>query len=133
MIAESVAACHLQFSIPVLFVSLDLRKAFGRVDHSALFEGLRHCGLPDGYIALLQQLYADQHGSANRSDAFQIKRGVKQGDVLSSLLFNYILDFAMAKWKRRNPGCGILVGDPNERLTNSRYADDILIYAKNFR
>ena len=36
----------------------------------------------------------------------------------------------MAKWKRRISGCGILVGDPDERLTNSRYADDILIYAK---
>ena len=77
MIAESVAAYHLEFNIPVWFVSLDLRKAFDRVDHSALFEGLRHCGLPDGYIALIQQLYADQHGSANRSDAFQIKRSVK--------------------------------------------------------
>ena len=70
MIAESVAAYHLEFNIPVWFVSLDMRKAFDRVDHSALFEALRHCGLQDGYIALLQQLYADQHGSANRSDAF---------------------------------------------------------------
>ena len=36
----------------------------------------------------------------------------------------------MARWKRRIPDCGILVGDPHERLTNSRYADDILVYAK---
>ena len=130
MIAESLAAYHLEFNIPDWFVSFDLRIAFDRLDHSALFESIRHCGLPDGYIALLQQLYADQHGSANRTDAFQIKRGVKQGDVLSSVLFDCILDFAMAKWKRRIPGCGIVVRDPDERLANSRYADDILIYAK---
>ena len=76
MIAESVAAYHLEFNIPVWFVSLDLRKAFIRVDHSALFEALCHCGLPDGYIALLQQLYADQHGSdanAHVSDAINKK------------------------------------------------------------
>ena len=36
----------------------------------------------------------------------------------------------MAKWKRRILSCGIIVGDLDERLTNSRYADYILIYAK---
>ena len=56
MIPKSVAAYHLEFNIPVWFVSLDLRKAFDRVDHNALFEALRHYGLPDGYIAILQQL-----------------------------------------------------------------------------
>ena len=36
----------------------------------------------------------------------------------------------MAKWKCRILDCGILVGEPDKRLANSQYADDILIYAK---
>ena len=66
IITESVAAYHLEFNILVWLVNLDVRKAFDRVDYSDLFEALRHCGLPDGYIAFLQQLCADQHGSANK-------------------------------------------------------------------
>ena len=42
MIAELVAAYHLEFNILVWFVSLDLRKAFNSVDHGALFQAFRH-------------------------------------------------------------------------------------------
>ena len=38
MIAESVAAYHLEFNIFVWFVSLDLRKAFDHVDANALLQ-----------------------------------------------------------------------------------------------
>ena len=77
MITEPIASYHFEFSIPVWFISLDLHKAFGRADHNALFEALRHYGLRDGYIAIFQQLYANQRGFANRSDAFQTERGLK--------------------------------------------------------
>ena len=52
MIAEFIAACHIEFLIIICFVNLDLRKAFDRVDNRALVETLRHYGLPDGYIAM---------------------------------------------------------------------------------
>ena len=97
MIAECVSSYHIEFNIPVWFVSLDLRKAFDRVDYAALFQALRHCELPDGYIALLQQLYSTQYGSANGSDRFKIERGVKQGHVLTALFIKCILDFAISK------------------------------------
>ena len=130
MVAECVIAHSVEFQVPVWLVSLDLRKAFDRVEHRALFEALNRCDLPDCYIALIEQLYSHQRGSANGIDAFQINRGVKQGDVLSSILFNCVLDHAIAKWKLRIGNCGLLVQPVIERLTNSRYADDILVYAK---
>ena len=52
MIAEAIAAYHIEFPIIICFVNLDLRKALGRVDNRALLETLRHYGLPDGYIAM---------------------------------------------------------------------------------
>ena len=130
MVAECVIAHSIEFQVLVWLVSLDLRKAFDRVEHRALFEALNRCDLPDCYIALIEQLYSHQRGSANGSDSFQINRGVKQGDVLSSILFNCVLDHAIAKWKLRIGNCGLLVQPATERLTNSRYADDIFVYAK---
>ena len=60
---------------------------------------------------------------------FPIKRGVKQGDVLSPLLFNAGLEHAMKKWELRVQHCGLHCG-PNELFTNVRYGDDLMLYAR---
>ena len=69
-------------------LSLDLKKAFDKIEHAQLFDALRSQGVTEPYLALLHDLYADQMGTANGSRGFKIMRGAKQGDVLSSLLFN---------------------------------------------
>ena len=66
----------------------------------------------------------------NGNDYFDIQRGVKQGDVISPMLFNVALEIAFRKWKLRLTHHGLLVNVDHERLTNSRYADDIMMYAK---
>ena len=52
---------------------------------------------------------------------------VKQGDVLSLALFNTGLGDAMSAWKQRLGCHGASVG-LQQRLTNIRYADDVLIF-----
>ena len=52
----------------------------------------------------------NQRGSVNGSGFFEITRGVKQGDVLSSLLFNSGLEHAVRRFKDRVRGSGIDVG-----------------------
>ena len=47
---------------------------------------------------------------------------------MSPILFNAALEQAVASWKRRIAGCGLNVGG-SVRLTNIRYADDIMLYA----
>ena len=54
---------------------------------------------------------------------------MKQGGVLSPLLFNAGLEHAMRKWKLRIQHCGLHCGH-NELLTNVRYADDLMLYAR---
>ena len=82
---------------------------------------------------MLQLLYAHQRGSVYDSKEFDIQRGVKQGDTLSAILFNCVLDLAFKKWKLRLTNEGLFTGFGLERLTNTRYADDILLYAKSLR
>ena len=78
---------------------MDLRKAFDTVSHTELFRALGYHGLSPAYIELLKILYCNQTGSANGSREFDILSGVKQGDVLSAIIFNCVLDIAFDNWK----------------------------------
>jgi len=117
-------------NLPVWLALLDMRKAFDRILHETLFAGLRDFGVPKCYINLFRILYTNQYATVNGSSPFAILRGVKQGDVLSPLLFNVALDVALTRWKARLSTHGWLVTAGAERLTDIRYADDILCLAK---
>ena len=99
--AEVSIEYALEFQTPLWVLSMDLRKAFDTIDHRALFDSLHLHGVGDGYITLLKLLYTNQHGSVNGSSSFPILRGVKQGDVLSAILFNCVLDIVFGRWKIR--------------------------------
>ena len=67
------------------------------------------------------------------SDMFEIKKGTKQGDPLSRLLFNIVLQVALKddlpRWQKKK-GMGIRLGDCELNcLTNLRFADDVLLFA----
>ena len=69
----------------------------------------------------------------NESDIFEIKRGTKQGDPLSSSLFNIALQMALkddvALWPKTK-GMGICLGDyESDCLTNLRFAGDVLLFS----
>ena len=55
---------------------------------------------------------------------------MKQGDVLSAIIFNCVLDVAFENWKVQLREEGILIHTSVSRLTDTRYADDVLLYAK---
>ena len=130
VILENIVGQSLKWGMPVWIVSLDLRKAFDTVNHEALFNALEEQGISREYIALLRFLYVGQTGEVKGSNPFHIDRGVKQGDICSSGLFNAATESAFRKWKRRLHHEGILMNDISERLTNIRYADDVLLFSK---
>ena len=129
---ESMVEKSVEFGLGFWMASLDLRKAFDRIYSNSLFAALQRQGFPQEYIRLLGVLYDSQSGFVDGSESFPINRGVKQGDVLSPALFNAGLEDVMASWKQRLTDHGVDVGLA-ERLTNIRYADDILLFAKKQR
>ena len=110
-------------------MSVDLTKAFDRIEHPALFLAMADQGVHQEYLRIQADIYHPQVAAVNGGEPFDITRGVKQGDVLSSLLFNAGLEQAIRRFKLRIGDRGIDVGGL-EKLTNVRYADDIVLYAR---
>ena len=119
----------IEWDTPLWCASLGLRIGFDRIEHRSLFEALHDQGVPQCYISLLSALCRSQTGQVQAGRKFSIQRGVKQGDVLSPALFNAGLELALARWKCKLSQHALHVGG-TERLTNIRYADDILLFAK---
>ena len=135
LVFESLVGKGIEWNVPVWIISIDLRKAFDRVERSVLFRSLREQGVDDSYICLLQMLYERQKGVLSENVEFNIDRGVRQGDILSPMLFNAALEQAIRRWKQRltRHGFSLVPDDEAERLTNIRFADDILLIGKSLQ
>ena len=81
------------------FCFIDYTKAFDCVDHNKLWQILKEMGIPDHLTCLLRNLYAGQEATVRTghgtTDWFQIGKGVRQGCILSSCLFNLYGEYIM--------------------------------------
>ena len=78
---------------------LDASKAFDQVNKSKLFIQLMNTGGPTSIIKVISQCYCNQtvcvKSGSLISDVFPVNNGVRQGGILSPLLFNvYINDLS---------------------------------------
>lgn len=78
---------------------IDYEKAFDSLDRETLWKLLRHYGVPEKLITLIQNTYKDMacrviHGG-QLSDSFTVKTGVRQGCLLSPFLFLLAIDWIM--------------------------------------
>ena len=116
--------------------TFDVMKVFDSITHNSIWDALKTCGIEHEYINLLKRLYKNQKAIAmtdREVDMFEIKGGPSQGDSLSSLLFNIVLQVALKddlpRWQKKK-GRGICSGDgDHDCLTNMRFADDVLLFA----
>ena len=90
-------AREFQKNIYICFI--DYAKAFDCVDHNKLWKILKEMEIPDYLIHLLRNLYAGQEATVRSghgpTDWFQIGKGVRQGCILSSCLFNFYTEYIM--------------------------------------
>ena len=125
-----------EFSRPLWVVAVDFVKAFDTIKHSSLWQSLLEQDVPLVYINCLQRLYAEQQGYVQcdaKSRLLKIKKGTKQGDPISPILFNAALEKAMAKAKQKwmEKKWGVQLGYGKDGiLTNLRFADDVLLVGR---
>lgn len=121
-------------NVDVYACFIDYRKAFDRVQHHKMVEILKDLGLDDKDLRIIVNLYWNQSACVNvegeRTDEVKIRRGVRQGCVLSPLLFN-VYSERIFREALEGAEMGIMVN--GERLNNIRYADDTVMFADNPR
>jgi hypothetical protein len=79
--------------IPLYMCFVDLQKAYDSVDRELLWKVLARAGVPEEMIAVIRQFHDGMQAQVRMddgelSDWFEVTQGLRQGCVLSPLLFN---------------------------------------------
>ena len=107
------------------YAFIDVAKAFDSVKHSQLRRAYQSAGLPSDFIELLENMYCGSSTTFCDGSKARIRRGVLQGDPLSPLIFNLVLDDVL---KGLNENTPVSWGDsPTQCLL---FADDAVLLAR---
>ena len=89
-------------------------------------------GIPDHLTCLLRNLYAGQEATVRTghgiTDWFQIGKGVHQGCILSSCLFNLYAEYIMQNARLDETQAGTKTAGRN--INKLKYADDTSLMAE---
>ena len=105
-----------------IYCFTDYAKAFDCVDHSKLWKIFKEMGIPDHLTCLLRNVYAGQearvrtgHGT---TDWFQTGKGVPQGCILSTCLFNFYAEYIMRNAGLEETPAGIKIAGRNIKTSD---------------
>lgn len=130
LIMRQIVEKAREFNIPLYVCFVDFRKAFDTVKWWKLWQVLTEMGVPQHLVYLIKRLYEDGTAAVRvdgiDSELLKTQAGVRQGCILSPLLFNiyteYIMRIVLDDWNK-----GISVG--GRKISNLRYADDTTLLA----
>ena len=119
-IMRQVQEKHKANKKKLYYVFVDLEKAFDRVPREVVSWALRKLGVDEWLIRTVMSLYTEActivSTDAELSESFEVKVGLRQGSLLSPLLFAAVTDVVSSEARS---------GLPSELL----YADDLVIMA----
>ena len=102
------------------------------MDHKKLWKSPKQMGISDHLTCLLRNLYVGQEATVRTghgtTDWLQIGKGVCQGCILSSCLFNLNSEYIMKNAGLEEAQVGIKIAGRN--INNLRYVDDTTLVAE---
>lgn len=125
----------LEWNAPLHIVFVDFKKAFDSIHRPSLWRILRSYGLPEKIVCLIKLLYEGFECSVivdnSLSEWFPVETGVRQGCILSPILFIIAIDWIMRKTtedKARGIQWTML-----SQLEDLDFADDIALMSSTAR
>ena len=126
-IATEVISYYVRNKTSVYCCLLDLKKAFDKVEFAKLFSKLIDLKISMIFLRLLIFIYLEQscrvRWSSMLSGSFSVKKGVRQGAVLSPTLFSLYMNKLLIQLEQSGVGCHV----GNYYYGSSAYADDLLL------
>ena len=106
---KSIVSRYINRGSAVFGCFLDASKAFDLVNHEVLFQKLIDRGLPLPVVRFLSSWYRDQQMCVrwghSLSKSFRVSNGVRQGSVLSPVLFSVYVDSLLDSLEESSVGC----------------------------
>ena len=100
---RTICERSLEMNNDVYICFIDYTKAFDRVKHEKLIECLSEIGIDERDLQIITKLYWEQTAAVRTEHGataeFKIRKGVRQGCVLSPSLFNLYTENFLAKLK----------------------------------
>jgi hypothetical protein len=125
-------------NLPAVLLKLDFEKAYDRVNWNFLRGVLLRKGFDPAYVHRIMQLVSGGQTAISINGEvgpyFRNKRGVRQGDPLSPLLFDFVadaLDIILSRARVAGHIQGVVSHLIPEGVTHLQYADDTMIMIQN--
>ncbi|KAK6729480.1 hypothetical protein RB195_006494 [Necator americanus] len=112
--------------MPLYLTFIELKKAFDSVETEAVMETLDNQGVSTQYIKVLRELHSNFTTGISpfyKNIIIDVKREVRQGDVISPKIFTTTLENAMRKLEWDDMGVKV----DGRKLHHLRSADDIVL------
>jgi exonuclease III len=126
---QSVVDYFVKHGSTVNVCTLDMSKAFDKVNHNGLYIKLMKHRVPPALLHVLIDWYSKScafvRWNGALSSCFELLCGVRQGGVLSPVLFTLYVDDIIVKLRSARLGCSI----HNVYVGCVMYADDLVLIA----
>lgn len=118
----------VEWQSPLITLFVDFMQAFDSIDRDTMWQILASYGIPHKLLNIIKGLYKETKcriiHRGKLGEWFTVQSGVKQGCVLSPLLFLLVLDWVMRKVNTQSNGIQWTI---TARLDDIDFADDICL------
>ena len=125
VVRQILEKCY-EYGIELHNIFIDFRQVFDKVNRQKLYESLKVLKIPMKLIKLVKTTLENSRAVVEvcqgRTEVFNINTGLRQGDALSTILFNLVLEAAVSKIDLRGT-----ISTRTKQLC--AYADDVVIIA----